>query len=145
MTLKIGQISIEETYPIRKEVLRKNIPLPYKFDDDFDKNTFHLGVFYNKKLVSISSFIKAKNEFLSGEQYQLRGMATINSQQKKGIGSMIIKEAIELLKKIKVDVLWCNARVSAVNYYKKHGFQIIGSEFDVKHIGKHFVMYKKID
>ena len=38
--------------------------------------------------------------------------------------------------------IWFNAREKAVNFYKKNGFQIIGSVFDVPSIGPHYLMYK---
>ena len=84
-------IKLEETYIIRKEVLRKNIDLTYKFDGDYDENTFHLGVFVDNELVCIASFMKEKNKFLKGKQYQLRGMATLTSHRGKGYGKMILK------------------------------------------------------
>jgi len=43
--IQIKKIEAEEIFPVRKEVLRKNIPLPFEFKGDFDEDTFHLGVY----------------------------------------------------------------------------------------------------
>ena len=53
--------------------------------------------------------------------------------------------AFEEIKKKKGTLLWCNARIIAVEFYKKIGFQIKGEEFDIPDIGKHYFMYKKIN
>ena len=118
--------------------------LSSQFSRDFDKNTFHLGLFQNEKLISIVSFMKTNNEMFSGEQYQLRGMATLVDFQGKSYGKMLVFEAEKILKKKNVKVVWCNARVAVLDFYKKQGFQIIGEEFDIPQIGGHYVMFKEI-
>ena len=42
--IQIREIKAEETYPIRKKELRKNMTLSEKVPGDFDENTIHLGV-----------------------------------------------------------------------------------------------------
>ena len=42
------------------------------------------------------------------------------------------------------DLLWCNARLVAVNFYKSLGFKINGELFDIVGIGPHYYMYKEI-
>jgi predicted GNAT family N-acyltransferase len=142
--IQIKKISAEDTYPIRLEVLRKNIPLPYKFNGDFDEDTFHLGAFKNNKLIAVSSFMKAKNNNFKGEQYQLRGMATLVESQGTGAGKLMMKEAFLMLKKMNIDCLWCNARIIAVDFYKKQGLETFGEQFEIPLVGNHYVMFKKI-
>lgn len=140
--IEIKQISADETYPIRLEVLRKGIPLPHKFKGDFDSDTFHLGVFHKTKLVGVSSFMKVDNENFDGFQYQLRGMATLEESRGLGVGRKMMVEAFEILKEKQVDCLWCNARIVAVDFYKKMGLKIDGDLFDIELVGNHYVMYK---
>lgn len=140
--IEIKKISAEDTYAIRLEVLRKNIPLPYKFNGDLDSDTFHLGAFKDGKLIAVSSFMKVKNKSFKGSQFQLRGMATLAEYQGFGIGKQLILKAEGILKPLKIDCLWCNARIIAVNFYKKQGFLTFGEVFDISLIGDHFIMYK---
>ena len=142
--VKIRIISLEETYQIRKEVLRKNIDLPYTFNGDLEKETIHLGLYLNNNLTGVVSFMKSTHKDLKGEQYQLRGMAILHELQGKGYGKILILNGIEKLKKKQIEIVWCNARVSALHFYQKNGFQTIGDEFDIPKIGGHFVMYKNI-
>jgi predicted GNAT family N-acyltransferase len=137
----IKKISAKETFPIRLEVLRKNIPLPYEFQGDFDKETFHLGAFKDGELIAVSSFMKSNNELFEGEQYQLRGMATLTQFQGFGAGKLMMQAAYQILKVKRINCLWCNARISALNFYKKIGLNTIGKPFDIKLIGAHYVMY----
>ncbi|MCF6167292.1 GNAT family N-acetyltransferase [Lutibacter sp.] len=142
--LQIKIIEAIETYPIRLEILRKNIPLPYKFEGDLDSETFHLGVSKNNELIAVSSYMNVKNKNFEGNQYQLRGMATLKNYRGFGAGKLMLQEAFSMLKGFGIDYLWCNARIVAVDFYKKQGFQTYGDEFEIPIVGKHYIMFKKI-
>ena len=141
----IKKINAEDTYQVRLEVLRKNIPLPYKFNGDFDEKTFHLGVFKEGKLIAVSSYMESDHKDLIGSQYQLRGMATLNEFQGYGAGKLMMQEAFSMLTQLNVNYLWCNARVVAVKFYEKQGLNIMGGSFDIPLVGKHFAMVKKMN
>lgn len=140
----IKEISAEKTYLIRKNILRNGIDLPFKFIEDFDADTFHLGAYHSGELVGIATFIKNKMSGFEQAQYQLRGMATSEKGRGKGLGKQIIKEAKVILKQKKVFFLWCNARKEAVMFYKKLNFTIVGEEFEVVKVGPHYKMYTEI-
>lgn len=140
--IEIKNISAEQAYAIRLEVLRKNIPLPYKFNGDLDTDTFHLGAFKDGELIAVSSFMKVKNSHFKGAQYQLRGMATLVEYQGFGAGKLLLIKAEEILKTLNIECLWCNAREIAVDFYKKQGFLTFGEKFDIPLIGGHFVLFK---
>lgn len=139
--IQVKQISPEETYEIRKDVLRRNIILTEKNKEDLLITTFHFGGFDDGKLIGIATFIQNDNDLFEGFQYRLRGMATLDAYQGKGIGRSVLKESIKFLKEKKVKFLWCNARTSALNFYQKLGFKAVGTEFDVYLIGPHYLMY----
>jgi hypothetical protein len=40
--------------------------------------------------------------------------------------------------------LWCNARSPATEFYRKHGWQIIGDEFVIPTAGPHYKMAKSV-
>ncbi|WP_299682908.1 GNAT family N-acetyltransferase [uncultured Tenacibaculum sp.] len=139
----VKKIKAEETYFLRKEILRKNIDLPYVFEGDLDKTTFHLGVFEGDTLVCIGTFMKNNLENLKGNHYQLRGMATSVAGRGKGFGKLLLGFATNELEKQKIDFLWCNAREVALKFYEKNNFEIIGEKF-INIAGPHFKMYKSI-
>lgn len=142
--IKIIEIKAEETYPIRKSVLREGMSLSHQMNGDHDSSTLHLGLFDEDRLVCIGSFMKAAKSNFKGVQYQLRGMASAKGSQGKGYGKDLLQKAEELLKDKGVDILWCNARVVAIDFYSKLGYEFFGDVFEVNEVGPHFVMFKKL-
>ena len=163
--IEIRAIEKEETYPIRKEELRKNVSLSHKMAGDQDPDTLHLGIFANDDLVGIVSLMKASMPFVDDSplevssleessleespleeslQYQIRGMATSGPHQGKGLGKMLLKEAEERLKAQGVQFVWCNARVVALDFYLKMGYVVHGPVFELPEIGPHYKMYKRL-
>ena len=141
---RISKISPQETYPLRKEVLRRGTTLSHEMAGDLDASTLHLGLFVSDELVSIASFMAASHEDLEGIQYQLRGMATAPGHRGKGYGRLLVLEAEKLMQKRGVELLWCNARLVALDFYAKLGYQSMGEMFDVPQIGPHYAMYKRL-
>ena len=144
MQVAVKRIKAKDTYDIRKEELRKNMTLSHIMAGDDDTDSIHLGIAMGDELVCVGSFMKAGNDHFKGVQYQLRGMATHSSHQGQGHAKKLLEEAEKLLRSMQVNVLWCNARTSAVGFYKKMGYQIKGDEFMVDQIGPHFIMYKAL-
>ncbi|TYA53210.1 GNAT family N-acetyltransferase [Formosa maritima] len=141
---QIKFISAKETYVVRHPVLREGRPIEdCAFDSDEDENTFHLGLYFDSKLVGVASYIKNNSKlFLEKNQYQLRGMAVLKEYQKKGFGDLLLNEGEKILNQKKVDILWFNAREIAFNFYKKNNYQAIGDAFNIPEVGLHYVMFK---
>ena len=134
-------ILAEEVLPLRSLMLRNGKPLAEcVFEGDTAYDTFHLGYVTAEGIKSIATFMR--NDFFEGEGegYQLRGMATHPDEGGKGYGKALINFAIEYLKEYKTGYLWCNARSSAANFYKKLGFISQSPEFDIPGIGFHYEM-----
>ena len=144
--MKIKFLKKEEVYPLRSKILRNGKSFEYcKFDGDDFETTFHIGNEIDEELISIASFYNLKNNNLDENiQYQLRGMATDSKHQGKGFGKALITYGITLLKEKNVEILWCNARANAVDFYEKLGFQKFGNSFEIEGIGLHFSMKKKL-
>jgi GNAT superfamily N-acetyltransferase len=144
--IEIKEISSIETYSVRHPVLREGRPIEdCKFEGDDLESTFHLGLFYENILVGVASFMKNNLDlFLDEHQYQLRGMAVLKAYQGKQLGDALFKYGETLLVSKNVTLTWFNAREIAVNFYKRNGCHIIGQPFEIKDIGTHYVMFKKI-
>ncbi|GAA4886333.1 GNAT family N-acetyltransferase [Flaviramulus aquimarinus] len=142
----IKPINSEEAYKVRHPVLREGKPIEScVFDGDDFETTIHLGLYYKTKLVGVCSFLKNNHDAISETaQYQLRGMAVLEKYQGKGLGNSILDYGENLLKKKDSQIIWCNAREVAVYFYQKCGYSIIGQPFNIKYIGMHYIMQKKI-
>lgn len=135
----VKYISAEETLPLRSAVLRKNLPLA-QCAFDTDHLGFHLGAYIDGRLVSVATFFPEDYQELGTKGYRLRGMATDPGYAGQGYGSQLIQFAINHLQDIGISYLWCNARTSALGFYKKLNFTIISDEFIVAGIGPHYNM-----
>ncbi len=140
--MEFKRIRLEETYPLRRSVLRKDISLPYKFQGDQEATTLHFGVESDGVIKAIATFIPVK--LIDGDsiQYQLRGMAVNAESQGLGLGRCLISAASSYFKDKGVDLIWCNARESAYDFYRKNGFENRNQEFCVEQIGVHDKMLK---
>jgi GNAT superfamily N-acetyltransferase len=137
MEIKICKSS--EILPLRMSVLRPGRPIEEgMFPGDEDVATFHLGLYENGKLTSIASFYKENKEGIKGEGYRLRSMATDPPFQGKGYGKRILDFGIEELRSRNIDYLWCNARTTAMGFYRHFGFEVISEEFEIPTIGPHY-------
>lgn len=139
-------IEVDELLPLRKEVLRpgKLTPEECRFPTDKLPGAFHLGCYLQGELVCIASFHPQGYRDFKGEGFQLRGMATREKFRGRGFGNRLLSFAIVYLRGQGVNYLWCNARKTALQFYKNMGFEIISPEFDVPGIGPHYVLYVKI-
>lgn len=142
----IKLIKAEQTYGIRKEVLRKGIDLPYKFNGDLDDNAYHIGYFDSSNTIKgvLTLIEKPLNMGIYNAKVQLRGMAVHPDLQGSGVGSELLNWSFNYLKTLGYDALWCNARVKAYKFYERNGFIHLNREFDIQQIGLHDIMYKKL-
>lgn len=143
----ISKIPLNYTLSLRQKVLKPFLHL----DDcvnpsDLAPTTFHLGLFHERKLITICSFSSEPHVFFSaGNPYRLRGMATDAQYAGQGFGQILLQHGMVLLQKQHCDLLWCNARERAFPFYKKMGFYFHGPSFELDRIGPHKVMYKYLN
>lgn len=138
------EISTEDTYKIRHQVLRQGKPIETcKFDGDDAFSTFHIGLFYYGELIGVATYMKNKHQLYNANmQFQLRGMAILQQFQGKKLGNVLLEKGMQILRTKNTDLVWCNARESATNFYTKFGFKTTGDSFQIPEIGTHFVMSK---
>ena len=142
--MRIAIVKASQVRPLRNLVLRPGLPIEttyYKEDNDID--TIHLAYIINKEIISIGTFYPQNDSILKSKNgYRLRGMATHPKFRRNSSASKLMKEAFIILKNKNCDILWCNARLIALDFYKSLGFKINGKEFNIKDIGSHFLMWK---
>ena len=141
--LKTHIIEAPLTYKIRKNVLWPHIKNGnYSIDSDNQKDTFHLGTFLDKKIISIGTFIKENNtKFNCNSQYRLRAMATHSNYRKINAGKTLFLKALDVLKNKNIELLWCDARIAAVEFYKSVNMKTLKGTYNIPSIGLHKTMY----
>ena len=137
----VRRVTAGETHSIRLRVLRPGFPPESAvFDGDTDPGSLHFGAFLADQLVGVASLFEVPPEGHPGRALQLRGMATLPEVRGKGCGRRILDACLEAANLAGIPLLWCNARESAVGFYSKQGWQVVGERFDIPTVGPHYRM-----
>ncbi|WP_395048168.1 GNAT family N-acetyltransferase [Flavobacterium sp.] len=142
----IKEITAQETFLVRNLVLRLGKPIETCFfDGDNLEQTKHFGYFNNGKIVGVLSVYKNKNViFKFPNQYQIRGMAILEEFQGNGCGKLLVKHCEDCLISSEANLIWFNARETAVPFYEKLGYTKNGFPFVITDVGIHFLMFKNL-
>ena len=101
-----------------------------------DDRGLHIGVYEKDELVSVMSI------FLHGRDVQFRKLATRNDMQGKGFASALMQWLIDYANDMKLNRLWCNARINATGFYSKFGYEETDERFS-KNGYEYVVMERK--
>jgi len=118
----IEQITPQLTWRLRRDMLYP-AKTALEMEMEEDQDGIHFGAFKEDKLVAVVSL------FNQGTEFQFRKLAVDSSMQKKGIGNDILKYITEYARENGGTKIWCNARVSAIDFYFKAGFKLSGKPF----------------
>lgn len=128
MTTIIKEITSEETWPIRHQVMWPNEPFDY-IKLPVDEKGVHFGLWINERLISVVSL------FIDNKRVgQFRKFATLVEEQGKGYGSQLLHHLFETAQKKGVQKIWCNARVNKTGYYAKFHMAPTDKKFSKKGI-----------
>lgn len=127
----IVELTTEQTHPLRLEVLRHDTPSKVvSFPEDGWPGTRHLGVIDNGTLVGTSTWIPRPFDGLPEvAAVQLRGMATARSHQGRGVGAALLEAGCLRAVADEAELVWANARDTALGFYTAHGFAVVGDGF----------------
>lgn len=145
-TLYVRTITPEQARPIRSAILRPGYPSSYSiYPGDDNPDTFHAGAFIGDHLVGIATVFHENFPQLNlADGWRLRGMAVIPEYQRKGVGKALIDACLSYLLKIQGGMIWCNARLDAMPFYRAMGFQTLGEVFDIPESGPHTIAWREI-
>lgn len=133
------QADLEEILDLRRRVLRAGMPdVSAEFPGDRDPRALHFGAFDASTAIGCVSLIPSTMD--GQDAWQLRGMAVDDACQGAGIGHRLLLLAQETTAHDQIAVWWCNARVSAVGFYQKHGWRIVSDVYEIIPIGPHYKM-----
>ena len=71
-------------------------------------------------------------------------MAVLENYQQKGIGAKLLKYAENIVVQNNGVLIWFNARITAINFYKTNNYITVGKPFEIFDIGEHYLMHKII-
>jgi GNAT superfamily N-acetyltransferase len=117
----------DEVRPLRLAVLRPGYPVVAS-DYDERPDTRHVGAFADGTVVGCASVFPSRYED-EPKAWQLRGMAVAAGLQGTGIGAQVLLGAIDVVRDAGAPLLWANARVTALGFYERLGFEVVGEEY----------------
>lgn len=120
--MQIQTISWQQTISLRHSVLWPSKPLEFCHVEG-DEDGVHFGVYVNEVLVCVASI------YLSHNKARLRKFATDQNYQNQGIGSKLLGHMIDYCKESNVECFWCDARETALDFYKRFGLSECGERF----------------
>ena len=127
----VVELTAEQTHPIRLVVLRADTPSTVvSFPEDTVPGALHLGIEDSGTLVATSSWIP--RPFAGAPErssIQLRGMATLHAWQGTGVGGALLLAGLERARAAGAELVWANARDTALAFYLRHGFEVHGEGF----------------
>jgi predicted N-acetyltransferase YhbS len=128
----VVEAPVEATYDLRKRVLRDDTPSDdVTFAQDAWPATFHLVAKDDDgRLVGTATFFPSPTPWREGRAaVQLRGMAVDSSRQGAGVGRKLVEAGMERARAIGAEAMWANARDSALPFYRRLGFEVVGRGF----------------
>jgi predicted GNAT family N-acyltransferase len=135
----IRAVSAAETRLLRKEVLRPHQTLDeVSFAGDEVPGAAHFGAFVNEQMVATATVHP------EDDQWRLRGMATRAEFRGRGLGGALVQACVEHVQKSGGTRIWCNARLKAADFYRRHGFEARGAVFELPEIGPHVRMSRSL-
>jgi len=125
---------------LREEVLRKPLGLSLRSDElSREKDQLHFGLFEPPTgLIACAIAVK-----LSPIEAKIRQMAVSPAHQRRGLGRKILSEVEKNLRARGFTKLELDARSSAVGFYEKLGYRVVGDEF-MEVTVPHFRMVKAV-
>jgi ribosomal protein S18 acetylase RimI-like enzyme len=130
----------EKYYDLRWRILRAKWNQPKGSEkDNLEDQSIHLMC---KDKADILGAGRA--HFNTKDEAQIRYMAVDDNQQGKGIGSKILLELERRAKEKGAKYIVLNSRESAVNFYKKYGYSVVGEAPTMFGVIKHFKMRKDL-
>ena len=159
MNVDLQRVSTSVSYPLRQAVLRPHqrvdeVSFP---EDDYPSTaTFAALDRDTGAVVGVATVFPEPAPFDTAEVgvppgpdsekriWRLRGMAVRDDLHGCGIGLLVLEAALDHLAESGCSLIWCNARVPAVGFYERSGFETRGDEWIVPMSGPHVVMWRSL-
>lgn len=129
----IREVEFGDLVPLRRATLLPNESVTNAiFAGDERPSTLHLAAYMpsEEKVIGCASFIEGR--WGKEKVYQLLGMAVDPAFQRCGIGEKLLTYGERRIRSQRsIRILWCEARVSAINFYRRKKRAVVGERFNI--------------
>jgi predicted GNAT family N-acyltransferase len=150
---RVDRVPASMTWELRQTVLRphqtiEQLALP---DDNEMSTGSFAAINPDGEVVGTARVAPASPPFPVGlhapanwPTWQLRGMATREDVRNEGVGTALVRRFVSHVSGEGGGLLWCNARVPAMDFYRRVGFVVHGDVWEEPDIGPHVVMWRTV-
>ena len=142
--VEIRQVRVTDILGLRMAVLRDGTPSQNpRYPEDDDADVVHLAAIREGEVIATSTWLpRPWGLEPEAPATQLRGMAVAKAHQSSGIGGVLLHAGIDRAIDAGSRFVWARARDTAIRFYEKNGFTVVGDQFmdDATGVGHHLVM-----
>ena len=142
MALKIidhGSPEYDLMVQLRTDILRKPLGMTFSAEElESEKDQVLIAAFEEEKMLGCCLLLKVE-----GPVVRLRQMAVLNNLQGKGIGRALMQFSENIARDLGYKKLIMHARVTAVGFYEKLGYNVVGDRFEEVTL-QHYIMEKSL-
>lgn len=147
-SVRVVQVAVDRVLDLRRKVLRNGTATSDpRYAEDQLVDTVHLAVESQGVVVATSTWLpRPAQSSPEVAAYQLKGMAVDDALQGGGMGSLLLAAGIERAVDSGARIVWARARDSALGFYERHGFDVVGQAFVDELTGlSHHIVEKRLD
>lgn len=141
---EVRAVATNDVLDLRMAVLRDGTPSrDPRYAQDDDPDAVHLAIRDGDEVVATSTWLDRPWPLdESAVAVQLRGMAVAKALQGRGIGGVLLTAGIERARDRGARFVWARARDGALDFYRRHGFAVVGEQFidEATGLGHHLVV-----
>lgn len=144
---RVERVEVATLRPLRHEVLREGLPAEAAvFEGDDDPLAAHFAAFESARVVSVGSIMPDSPPWdpESEGAWRIRGMATLAALRGLGLGRRVLDALLGHAARHGGQVAWCHARIGALDFYRRAGFDTTGEVFD-DGVAIHQSMWRELD
>ena len=141
--MAIVYLPAEATHDLRRRVLRGGrADAVVDFPGDHVEGAFHLGAVDDAgTLVGVVSLFPEPTPHRPHRRaLRLRGMAVEPAFQGTGVGRELLAEAVSAARARGYEVVWANARDTAIAFYQRWGWHVVGPGFETEELPHHVMV-----
>jgi GNAT superfamily N-acetyltransferase len=140
----IEVVSTDDILHLRMAVLRDGTPSQDpRYPEDEHHDSVHLALRIDGDIVGTSTWLaRPWPHEPQSPATQLRGMAIAAPLQSRGLGALLLQAGIDRARERGDDYIWARARDTALRFYERNGFTVVGDAFndDATGMSHHLVM-----
>ena len=124
--LRVERVERDQIRDLRERVLSHPDQPVRTVSGDHATTTRHWAALLDAQVIGCVSVMQLRG-------YALRAMAVAPEHQRQGVGAALLRVVVDQVR----EPLWCNARLSAVPFYTRMGWQAVGPVFMLQDRGPH--------